>query len=140
DQQAAAGRIGLEPQFSIDHELAQPPDAGDLRDAFGHHLVERPRRTKAIAGLPAELVDQQLLELLGLDADVLGLLLVAEQDHLADDLVQGNPLQYGVDVENSILQAHEYDRRVVSLLVMAALAGVEANKLDVEFRGPLLRR
>ena len=37
--------------------------------------------------------DQQFLELLGLDADVMGPLLVAEEHRLANDLVQRNPVQ-----------------------------------------------
>jgi hypothetical protein len=67
DQQAAAGRVGPETQLPIDHVLAQPPDAADLGHALGHHLVNWPARI--LAALPAELVDQQFLELLGLEAD-----------------------------------------------------------------------
>ena len=55
DQQAAAGRIGLETQLAIDHVLAQAPDPRQLGNAPRHHLVQRPSHGEALVALPAEL-------------------------------------------------------------------------------------
>ena len=53
--------------------------------------------------LPAKIVDQQLLELFRLDSRHFRAFLFAEHDRLADEVVQHDVVQNGVDVEQPYL-------------------------------------
>ncbi len=84
--------------MAIDHVLAEATSAGALGRSAAAHRINRPLQGQ-LGALPAKLVDQKLLKLFRLDSQHFRAFLLAEHDSLADELVQHDVVQNGVDVE-----------------------------------------
>ena len=82
---------------------------------------------------------EEFLELVGLNAECIGLELAVEFDAVGDDLGDGSACQVGFDVEGAaMVEAEHDDGGVVAASGIGALAGVEGEGFDCELAGPLV--
>ena len=130
------GLSDLKRRRCVDKIRAEPADA----DLLGHVVFDR-ERTGGQKALPAELrlelAGEEVLELVGLDAEDVRPEEAVSLDAVGDDLRRGPPGKIGLDVDDArAIDAQRDEGREVAAAGVGALARIEGHRLHDQIRRP----